>query len=554
MNDKRIFELDPIEEVTGEDWIPIYQDSSDETKRVSIDSTGMRIKGDKGETGDMGAGLPTGGIAGEYLLKSSSDDYDYEWNVPNGGGNMLSSVYDPEGGEKQVSFSEDVVRPNLVDSIVYPVCIAHRGSPRLYPEESIESMRESTKDGYPIEIDLQALSDGTLVACHDTTVDRTMDNIQPGAVSSKTPQEWRNATIRPAIRGGRQGTPMFFEEYLNEFGGRYLLLPELKQEESSRAGEVIELIKQRNLERALIAQSFDYDVAKQFADAGIASMFLFNNTTTRTPASIYADGIEFVGGNKSMTNQTISSMKSAGLKVFVYTCNTQAEYNTAISRGVDGVFSDDPAYVSDNIKTVSSLDLSSGYGWAGMRARHTSGSNNSSIDPVLVGGSLAYSQTSAGIAYYRVPVVGKLRPPCRISMDFELGGNSTTDSNSVGILLINNTVDNEIDFLDQAVAGQEGFTVILRRTGQMQLYRYTEGGPPMAILAIPPEQPLAESGRPAKVTMNIEWTASTVRVSAPELGIESQTAASAFPQGLTLYARTSSNMDSKISNIQASNL
>ena len=36
-------------------------------------------KGDTGATGATGAGVPTGGAAGQYLRKASASDYDYEW-------------------------------------------------------------------------------------------------------------------------------------------------------------------------------------------------------------------------------------------------------------------------------------------------------------------------------------------------------------------------------------------------------------------------------------------------------------------------------------------
>jgi hypothetical protein len=43
-----------------------------------------------------GEGVPTGGSAGQVLVKISGDDYDTEWQSVAGTGDMLASVYDPD--------------------------------------------------------------------------------------------------------------------------------------------------------------------------------------------------------------------------------------------------------------------------------------------------------------------------------------------------------------------------------------------------------------------------------------------------------------------------
>lgn len=63
-------------------------------------------KGDKGDKGDTGTGLPTGGTAGQVLMKKTGTDYDTEWGTPAGGGDMLKSVYDTDDDGK-VDAAED---------------------------------------------------------------------------------------------------------------------------------------------------------------------------------------------------------------------------------------------------------------------------------------------------------------------------------------------------------------------------------------------------------------------------------------------------------------
>lgn len=39
----------------------------------------LMLKGEKGDTGDIGKGIPTGGSIGQFLKKRSNTNYDYEW-------------------------------------------------------------------------------------------------------------------------------------------------------------------------------------------------------------------------------------------------------------------------------------------------------------------------------------------------------------------------------------------------------------------------------------------------------------------------------------------
>ena len=48
----------------------------------------VMLKGEKGDKGDTGTGLPTGGTTGQVLKKASNTDYDYQWqntDLPAGG-------------------------------------------------------------------------------------------------------------------------------------------------------------------------------------------------------------------------------------------------------------------------------------------------------------------------------------------------------------------------------------------------------------------------------------------------------------------------------------
>jgi len=52
------------------------------------------VPGPTGPTGPMGAGIPTGGLTNQYLIKASNADYDYAWGTPSGAGIQLPLTQD----------------------------------------------------------------------------------------------------------------------------------------------------------------------------------------------------------------------------------------------------------------------------------------------------------------------------------------------------------------------------------------------------------------------------------------------------------------------------
>src|SRR5699024_8410636 len=63
-------------------------------------------------------------------------------------------------------------------NIDYPTIAAHRGGKAIHPENSLTAFKATAEShpGMPLEMDVMALKDGTLVLSHDTTVDRVAVN------------------------------------------------------------------------------------------------------------------------------------------------------------------------------------------------------------------------------------------------------------------------------------------------------------------------------------------------------------------------------------------
>lgn len=156
--------------------------------------------------------------------------------------------------------------------------ISHGGGPGVYPEHSWEAKSGSIASGFIPEFDLRLLADGpTLVNCHDVTVGRTMNNIGTGPVSSKTVSQWQRARIKPAIPGGAEGRPVFWDEVLDRWAGRVVLVAELK--DPSAVDVFLDSVLSRGVAPSILAKSFDLATAP--ASLPLASRQFFSATPRR---------------------------------------------------------------------------------------------------------------------------------------------------------------------------------------------------------------------------------------------------------------------------------
>jgi len=235
-----------------------------------------------------------------------------------------------------------------VDALEEPTFVAHRGGANRYPESSVEAFRAVASTGFPLEMDLRELQDGTLVPQHDPTVDRNMIGIL-GAIGTVTPDEWHESRVR-GIAGGRAGTSTTWIEILDEFGGRTILVPELK-DRTSNLDEFASTIVDRGLQSSVLVQSFDIEVCKELAAKGLQVLYLFG-LEEPDPEEIRANGINFVGVSKSVRPEYLLLLKQAGLKVWPWTVNTVTEARDLFKNGADGVFSDDPWLLSEAFPAV----------------------------------------------------------------------------------------------------------------------------------------------------------------------------------------------------------
>lgn len=136
--------------------------------------------------------------------------------------------------------------------------IAHRGlHDKTAPENSLPAFQKAIDAGYPIEIDVQLISDGTVVVFHDESLSRLTGN--DGYLKFLTKADLE--ILR--LEGTKEKIPTF-EETLKFVNGKVPILIEVKNK--NKVGElekrVIEILKDYKGEYAV--QSFNPYVLNYF--------------------------------------------------------------------------------------------------------------------------------------------------------------------------------------------------------------------------------------------------------------------------------------------------
>lgn len=128
---------------------------------------------------------------------------------------------------------------NLFNSWLVDQPIAHRGlHDKVSPENSISAFQKAIEAGYPIELDVQLIADGTVVVFHDSSLSRLTDN--DGYLKFLNKEDLSLLTLKDS----KEKIPTF-EEVLSFVDGRVPLLVEIKNE--GKVGDlekkVLEMLK-----------------------------------------------------------------------------------------------------------------------------------------------------------------------------------------------------------------------------------------------------------------------------------------------------------------------
>lgn len=226
--------------------------------------------------------------------------------------------------------------------------IGHRGASGYEPENTMRSFFRAIALGCDmVELDVHMTRDGRTLVMHDDTVDRTTNG--SGKISEMDLEE-----IEQLDAGMGEKVPLL-EEVLSGLSGKCMVNIELKG--SGTAVPVSELLEKEfgsrrwNRDEILIS-SFSPLELKDFIDigSGITTAFLIDRDPWGSEEFANQVGAQALHPNYHYLSKSfVEQCRELGLKVNTWTVNDKEAMETCISMGVDGIITDRPDILVENV-------------------------------------------------------------------------------------------------------------------------------------------------------------------------------------------------------------
>jgi len=248
-------------------------------------------------------------------------------------------------------------------SLRVPRIIAHRGASFTYPENTVAAFDQALIDGCDgIELDLQMSRDGVPVVYHDRTLEkigggpravREVDWVELAALDAGA---WRDASHA----GLRVQT---LDRVLDRYAARTRLLLEIKARPADKraglhialADAVVARLQQRSRQAEMVL-CFDLETLVRVTDQAprVPTVLNLRAPSRMTPAlfaamrRVWALSID-VG---TISGAIVEAAHDEGKPVLTYTCNTPNELARAVEAGADGIMSDRPGWLREEVATL----------------------------------------------------------------------------------------------------------------------------------------------------------------------------------------------------------
>lgn len=238
----------------------------------------------------------------------------------------------------------------------HAVVIAHRGAAAHAPENTMASVRMATEDGADfIEIDVQETADGDVVVFHDSDFMKTAGN--PLKI-----WEARRSDLA-AIDIGSWFNPTFadervptLEEVLLAVRGSAKVNIELKYygHDDDLERKVIDIVERTSMTPHVVLMSLKYDKVRKIRS--LRPDWTYGLLTTVNLGDATRFDVDFLAVNVSAASRGfVRRAHSAGREVYVWTVNDPFAMSAMMSRGVDGVITDDPGLARRVLEIRSEL-------------------------------------------------------------------------------------------------------------------------------------------------------------------------------------------------------
>jgi glycerophosphoryl diester phosphodiesterase len=234
----------------------------------------------------------------------------------------------------------------------FPIMVvAHRGFSGAAPENTLAAFRKAIDVGSDmIELDIQLSKDGKIVVIHDEILGRATNG--QGKVSDHTLQELKKLDAGSKFRAEFSGERIpTLQEVLDLAKGRVLVNIEIKDPTYGQypitelADKALKEVKKAGMMGRVIFSSFNPDsleyIEKTEPRAWVA--FLYHRP--------WGSLAEITGERKyqvlnlrniHLTREKVDKIRKEGMKLNVYTVNTEEELEQFVKWGVDGIITNYP--------------------------------------------------------------------------------------------------------------------------------------------------------------------------------------------------------------------
>ncbi len=239
--------------------------------------------------------------------------------------------------------------------------ISHRGANIYAPQNTLPAFQRALEIGVDgFETDVHLSQDGTLVLCHNYTIDKTSNG--KGSISQMTIGQLKahdfGTYFSPKYAGTQIPTLREFLELIVENGGLRVLNIELKSpraNETSIVRDTVRMVKEFDLFDSLILSSFDPKLlleAKQI-DPAVKTGFLYS-PNSKVIFRIYRNPLEVAKELKAdalhpfsmyVNADLVRKAHEAGMEMNVWTVNSPRAIKRLALLGADGIITDYPDVV-----------------------------------------------------------------------------------------------------------------------------------------------------------------------------------------------------------------
>lgn len=356
-----------------------------------------------------------------------------------------------------------------------PFHVAHRGSGAEFPEHTMAAYESAVAAGCRyIEVSVGLTSDGVLVCLHDQTLDRTTNGTGP--IGSHTWSDVRNnvTTELNTLLGmnWRDQQLPSLREVMDRFFNRVVIFLEPKTNASVVPLQQMLMNEYPNFQDSVIWKSYygsnTWTWAKQTAQ--MTTWAYLDADTPNEDLDAIDDLVDMWGLPIAMANSRMQEIVARGKPCISWEVHRKSDVTRLVANGVQGMMCSQWIYVTGSIPFAASDDFISGVKSPGNMGLE-------GYNPLL---ALQYNEN--GEAFFadpnaRTAMLGRLSyttPPASYTITFEMKWDTLPGPAAHSGFAFAKPDDTTYRF-SSTLNASGGYHLVMRASGNMQLYSHTAG-------------------------------------------------------------------------------